>query len=121
MSNLYEINNFYIIICSIISIYIIFEACKTDFNKANINSCLTWNFMNNNTTNVLSIMYFLMFIWYYNNKITLSNDISTKYINNTGILFFITFIVSYFLINMKNSPSFWCMISAIVAPIFIIM
>ena len=77
--------------------------------------------MNNNTTNVLSIMYFLMFIWYYNNKITLSNDISTKYINNTGILFFITFIVSYFLINMKNSPSFWCMISAIVAPIFIIM
>lgn len=121
MTNLYEINNFYIIISSIISIYIMFEACKTDFSKANIDSCLTWNFMNNSTSVMLGAMYLLMFIWYYNNKIPLSTDISTKYINNTGILFFITFIVSYLLLNIKNSPSFWCMISAIVAPIFIIM
>ena len=61
MSNLYEINNFYIIICSIISIYIIFEACKTDFNKANI----TPFSVNIGTLNFYIKIKFILLILYY--------------------------------------------------------
>ena len=77
--------------------------------------------MDNDYKIILSLMYLLIFYWYFNNKKSLSTDFSVDYINNTGS-FGLTAIISIGIMNYsKNSPGIWCLLSAIIAPLFIIL
>jgi hypothetical protein len=116
MSFLYKLNIIYLIICGLVSFIIILEIFTnpTDITL-NENSGLKWNFMTNKNISInLGIMYFTIFFWIFTQSI--SNFI--KYI---GVILLSTFIFSYYLQSIKiNSPSIWCMSSAIVAPLFLL-
>ena len=120
MNQIFVINNFYLISCAIISIYTIYQALSTNFKKVEISKCLTWNFMNKNYYS-LFLMYAIMFIWLFSKKTPRFKNISIDFINNSRNIFVCTLIISYFLLNYKNSPSIWCLSSAIVAPLFLII
>ena len=66
-------------------------------------------------------MYAIMFIWLFSKKTPRFKNISIDFINNSRNIFVCTLIISYFLLNYKNSPSIWCLSSAIVAPLFLII
>jgi len=130
MGQIIEVNNYYFLICGIISLFIIYRALSTDFKKADVANCLKWNFMEHNTVIALTIMYSVIFYWYSTSKITKSNynsksnsisNTDINFINNTGIFFAITLGLSYFLFNKNSSPGIWCLLSAIIAPIFLIL
>ena len=120
MNQIFIINNFYLISCAIISIYTIYQALSTNFKKVEISKCLTWNFMDKNYYS-LFLMYAIMFIWLFSKKTPRFKNISIDFINNSRNIFVCTLIISYFLLNYKNSPSIWCLSSAIVAPLFLII
>ena len=120
MNQIFIINNFYLISCAIISIYTIYQALSSNFKKVEISKCLTWNFMNKNYYS-LFLMYAIMFIWLFSKKTPRFKNISIDFINNSRNIFVCTLIISYFLLNYKNSPSIWCLSSAIVAPLFLII
>jgi|SaaInlStandDraft_7_1057024.scaffolds.fasta_scaffold00586_6 hypothetical protein len=76
-------------------------------------SCLNWEFLeyNDNLVKGLKIMYILIFIWGF----TRGNIYLFKYC----FLLLLTFLFAYIIKPIKNSPSMWCLTSAIVSPIFL--
>ena len=78
--------------------------------------CLKWNFLesNSNISIGLSLMYFAMFLWIFTQS-------DSNYIKYVGFVLLGTFIFSYFVLSGKaNSPSIWCLSSAIAAPLFLL-
>lgn len=76
--------------------------------------CLTWNFMEDrNIRNLLGLMYFVMFLWCF--------ACGDEKVFKIGMLLLSTYIFSYYTKNISNSPSFWCMTSAIISPLFIMI
>ena len=78
-------------------------------------------FLDNNISSVIGFMYVLMFAltFHYNNQF--------NYINKFSILVFLTFIISYnidkinpFICNI-NKASIWCLSSAIISPIILLL
>ena len=120
MNELFEVPNFYLFTCCIISIFIICKAFSDDFVKASLDNCLTWNFIDKETGILLSLMYIMMFIWFFS-KGDAKLNIENNFINNTGLVLFFTFVISYFILKNKNSPSIWCLSSAISAPFLILL
>ena len=126
MSDIFEIPSYFMIISVIIALSIMYMALSPDFEKATVNNCIKWNFLNNNNNTIfaLGIMYLLIFYWYLSDK-TVFPDAKTNldigFINNTGIIFASTFIISQTIATATNSPGIWCLLSAIVAPIFILL
>jgi hypothetical protein len=107
-----------LLIAIIITLYVIklddFVKIDKKLSCIDKEGCLTWNFMEDkNICILLSLMYFMIFMWLFT-----SND---KKMFKCGILLLSTFIFSYFTKNISNSPSFWCMTSAIISPLFIIL
>ena len=125
MSDVFEIPSYFMIISVIIALSIMFIALSPDFEKATVNNCIKWNFLNNNnnkTIIILGIMYLLIFYWYLgNNKPHANTNIDIGFINKTGIFFASIFIISQTIATTTNSPGLWCMLSAIVAPIFLLL
>jgi hypothetical protein len=121
MSKLYDVNVMYLIISGFIMIYIISQSLDNNFKKANMYACKNiikdkcnkWEFLTDKTSSLLGLMYGIMFMWYFTDK-------RNKFINKTGQYFALTAIVSYLFLKSKNSPSYWCMSSAVLAPIFLI-
>ena len=106
----FKVNPIYFIICGFISLYSIWKAFINKFISASYGKCLKWNFMSYDINILLVIMYFLIFLW----MIT-----STSYILRiTSFILIFTFLISY-IFPGNNSPSMWCLTSAIVAPIVI--
>ena len=93
----------------IISILIFSQTLKKDFNYKRNNKCLNWKFLDNKIiSTTLPLMYFSIFL------ILDNNTIYREY--RTFLL--ITLIFSYFIRPIKNSPSMWCLTSALVTPLF---
>ena len=107
-----------LLIAIIITLYVIklddFVKINKKLSCIDKEGCLTWNFIEDKNINILlGLMYFIMFMWIFTN-----ND---KKIFKVGVLLLSTFIFSYYTKNISNSPSFWCMTSSIISPLFIII
>jgi hypothetical protein len=114
MNQLYNINKIYIILCLIISFFILYKAFSNDYVFSENNKCIKWN-LNSEISLALFIMYGIMFFWYLNLKE------HNTFINETGVFFFLTLLIAYFYINVPDSPSLWCLASALCAPIFLLI
>jgi hypothetical protein len=121
MSLIYKIHGIYIMICGLVSVIIILEVIF-DSNlqdiELSIDHCLKWNFMKNNKISLsLAAMYLTMFFWVFVEP----NSYFIKYV---GFILLFTLIFSYIIFNNIiiniNSPSIWCLSSAIAAPLFIL-
>lgn len=122
MSTKYNVNKFYIILSIVISLITIYYILNFDnliiLDKTNNfcvdkkNGCLIWNFINNDIiVYSLGLMYYIIMIW-----LLLSKE---KQLNNVGLILLFTYIYSYYNRKISNSPSFWCMTSAIASPLFL--
>lgn len=123
MSDIIEIPTYYMIICIIIAISIMYMALSPDFQKATVNNCIKWNFMNDKTSIGLGLMYLLIFYWYLGEKTSrfTNTNIDIGFINKTGIFFATTYIISQTIATTTNSPGIWCLLSAIIAPTFLLL
>ena len=76
--------------------------------------CLSWNFLNDKQIYIpLGAMYIIMFIWLFSSK-------NIKFIR-AGFLLLFTFIYSKYIGNFSNKASFWCMTSAFLSPLFLML
>lgn len=113
-----NVNSFWFIIFSIIAFTNIIYTTSKHFKASDTNTCddcLNWDFlnMNNITSKLLFVMYILIYIWFFTR--------GTKINIYFGILLLLTYIFSYYLENVKNSPSMWCMTSAFAGPIAVLL
>jgi hypothetical protein len=113
-----NIESIWFLIFGIISLINIIYTLSDHFKTSEINTCndcLNWDFLNMNKliSILLAIMYFLIYVWVFTRNI--------KFYNLFGILLLLTYIFSYYLKNIKNSPSMWCMTSAFAGPIAVIL
>jgi hypothetical protein len=111
-------DSIWFIIFTIIAFTNIIYTTSKNFKAPNTNTCndcLNWDFigMNNITSKLLFIMYIGIFLWFFTRD--------TKINIYFGFLLFLTYIFSYYLKNIKNSPSMWCMTSAFVGPIVVMI
>lgn len=120
LNNYTPIDNNYIYICAIISLFITYKALKSDFKKATTERCMKWNFFDRSIIYILYIMYGMIFISMYHYSDKLNN------INKLGVLLGLTCIISIYISKMKsllcsiNKPSIWCLSSALIAPIMLL-
>lgn len=74
------------------------------------NCTLLWGFMEDRLIGVLlTLMYAVMFIWIFLQE----NQCCQRW----GMMLFVTMLISYIIQPIHNSPSFWCLSSAIVSPL----
>lgn len=123
------INKIYIYICVVISLFVIYNALKSDFTKATIEGGMKWNFNIKplfgkifDMSDILTIMYIVMIIAVvnYNDKL--------NYIIKLAFLLLSAYIISIYIIQSNtglvcstNKPSIWCLSSAIVSPIMLFL
>ena len=120
VNSVYKVNDIYFYLSLFISFYLILETFNDKFKNITIDSKLNWNFLNQNQNiNILLVvMYLTIFYWFFTKK---KSKINTNYlIDKFGILLFITLIISYLQFD-KNCPSIWCMSSAFIAPILLVL
>jgi len=120
MSFIYKIHGIYIMICGLVSFIIILEVLF-EYNSLDIeltsNKCLKWNFLANNKISFsLGVMFATIFFWIF-------FEPNSDFIKYIGFIVLFTFIFSYFILNNLvpnvNSPSIWCLSSAVAAPLFV--
>lgn len=114
-SDIYAINHNYIIISSLIGLYIFVEIFNKNFKKSTIDNCIEWNFLTPKINFVLGISYFLLFFFLYTQNCT------GKFLCDAKKYFTGTILLSYVILNNKNSPSIWCLSSALLAPILVFL
>ena len=102
----------YLYICGIISIIIISRIFFTDFKNASINTCLKWNFMDYINKKLFYVMYLLIFLYSFTSNI--------YFITISALILLITYIIAKIVQN-ENSPSMWCLSSALVSPLIIFL
>ena len=94
-----------------ISLNVIILSLAKSFKNPDKFTCMNWDFigLNKVLSKFLAIMYISLFIWMF----TRDSPIYRKY----GLLLLLTFIYSYTIQTKDNSPSVWCLTSAIASPI----
>jgi len=119
MNQICDINYLFMILTIITLLFILIKVVNSDFSSASVNTCIKWNFMDEQISGALTIMYGLLFFWFYTNK---HCDIQyDDFINNAGYFFTGTALLSFIISNRPNTPSFWCMSSALLAPIMLLL
>ncbi len=128
MSKLYKINFIYLFITSIVFFIILLNVLKTNFDsgqidkckgKNTISNCIKWNFLTDKLNYLIYIMYFTMLLWWIVNK---KNIKSTNFINKAAYYFIATLIIFYTYGNINQKrPGYWCLASALLAPILLII
>jgi len=126
LKRLYKIKLIYFIITGIIfSIFLLhiltnkiekgtIDNCINS-NASTVSTCIKWNFLTDNLSYALYLMYAIMIIWWYNNKK------STTFINKAGYFYILTFVIFYSYGNIKQKrPGYWCLSSAFLAPILLL-
>ena len=108
-----KISNVLYYVVMFISIAITIIALNSNFSIDKKSKCLNWNFINNNKyiSDLLFIMYLLISILL----------LKTKTFRLYGFMLAITYIVSYTMKPLKNSPSAWCLSSAVISPLMILL
>lgn len=106
----------FLIVSSIIALTIIYNALHFNFSKAELNKCLTWNFINNTIMYLLQFMYLSMFIHFFFFQ-------SNLFIIQSGFILLMTCIISVLLHlqNNYNTPSIWCLTSTLAGPLFLLL
>lgn len=117
LNNYVPVNKVYIYILATISIYLMYKSIQPKFLKATTDNGMKWNFIKYDNYILLSIMYTLSFllVYLYSNKL--------NYFNKLGFFLLLTYVISYY-VNISCSPSkpsIWCLSSALVAPIMLIV
>ena len=110
-----NIDPIYYWVSGLSAIFIIYKATSINFPQASIDKCIKWNFIDKEVSIALAIMYF---------TIILSTQITTnKLINISGIYFIATLFISLILSSYTNdnSPSMWCLASAITSPLLLLL
>ena len=107
---LFDEKNIIYYVTLLISVTIIIIALNTNFNSGEKKKCIDWKFLDNHKiiSFLLIKMYFCIFILFIKNKIYL------KYC----LYLIITLLFSYLIKPIKNSPSMWCLTSALVTPLY---
>jgi hypothetical protein len=118
IKNVCDISNIYIYISLFVVLCAIFLMFYTKHKSASIEKCIEWNFLDTANQILLYIMYLSMFHLLFFNKSLYNND----FLRKTGYFFLITCIISYIVSqHYPNSPSIWCMSSAILAPALLLI
>ena len=107
----------YLVLTGIIALYFMVNVFYQPFNKAQLNTCLTWNFIREYySEKLLQIMYALLFLYLFYKQ-------TNKPIRNAGFVLLLTCIISvtFTLINLQNRPSIWCLTSALAGPLFLLI
>jgi hypothetical protein len=120
MSLIYKVNSIYLVICGLVSFITILNVFIEDENVLDINfsesKCLKWNFISlaPGVNTSFGLMYFSIFLWIFIGP-------NSNYMKYVGFVLLGTLVFSYFILSNKvNSPSFWCLSSAIAAPLFLL-
>lgn len=111
-----EKNNIWTILMLIIAIISVVYSLNIKIKKNNYNyNCISWNFLSKYKllSKSLGIMYIAILIWMFSKE--------KYYMNIYGTLLIITYIISYFTKNIKNKPSMWCLTSAVISPIMLLI
>jgi hypothetical protein len=109
-----NIDPIYYWICGLTAIFIIYKAIAIDFKPAKVNKCISWEFLDKEIIIALTIMY---------STIILATQItSNKIIDYSGKFFILTLLLSLLLPSFfnSNSPSMWCLSSAITSPFLLL-
>ena len=124
MNQIFIIPNIYLIFTGIIAILSIYVAFTNNYNKEDINKkkCFRWEFLSSYFRLLIIFMYLLIFYWLFTTKLKRVKNINISYdfYYKAGIIFIATFIISLLLSN-ECSPSFWCLVSALVSPLLLII
>ena len=123
MSYIYEINSIYIVISIFVSIIILIKGLSENFKEITINNCLQWDFLSEKEIHYsLGLMYLIMFIFIFSNKELKNDNLNNdNLVFKSGIILLITYLFSFYIIDYKNRPSIWCMSSAILAPVILLL
>jgi hypothetical protein len=117
MNNVCSVNKLYIYISFIIMIIITIIIFKKKMLYITLNDCIQWNFMDDCIVEFITIMmYSIIFFWSFTN---ICDNETKKIIHKLAYFYIITLLLSYFILNTKNNPSFWCMSSALISPIIL--
>ncbi len=125
MNQIYFIDSFYLIICLGIALFSIYSSFDTNDDSVQLDNCIKWNFLTKDVSLMLGLMYGLILIWFWfddkkiNNSVNKSID--TEFILKTGYLLTGTWLFSFFLTKNCNNAGIWCLTSAIVTPVLLLL
>ncbi len=125
MNQIYFIDSFYLILCLGIALFAIYSSFDTNDESVQLDNCIKWNFLTKDVSLMLGLMYGLILIWFWfddkkiNNSVNKSID--TEFILKTGYLLTGTWLFSFFLTKNCNNAGIWCLTSAIVTPVLLLL
>lgn len=101
----------WVILFLFITLNVVILSLAKSFKNPDKFTCMNWDFINLNKllSKFLGVMYILLFVWMFTR--------TSKIYNYYGLLLLLTFIYSYFIQTKENSPSVWCLASAVASPI----
>ena len=117
LNQIAHVKSIYFIITGIIFAIILYDVFTKKIKNARFNPCIKWDFMTNKISKLLGIMYITMFFWWFCDK----ESKNLVFSNKAKYFFLATFIFSYLIGDFEKKPSYWCMSSAILAPIMLFL
>ena len=112
-----KVKDIYFIITGIIFAIILYDVFTKKLKNIRLDPCIKWDFMTDKISKLLGLMYFTMFFWWFCD----TDSKSLKFMNKAKYYYLGTLILSYLLGNHEKKPSYWCMSSAILAPIMLFL
>ena len=106
-----KISNILYYVVIFISIAITIIALNSNFAIDKKSKCLNWSFIDKN-----KYIADLLFVMYLSIGLLL---LKTRTFRIYAIMLAITYIISYMIKPLKNSPSAWCISSAVISPLMI--
>ena len=113
-----KIDIIYILIGIIVFISILHIVINKKHKDAKVENCIKWEFLHENIATILVLSYFFIFHLVFFNKCIYNND----FLRKSGYFFLITLIMSFIIgKNIRNGPSYWCLSSAILSPLLLLL
>ena len=115
MAQLCNVNSLYIIINGLILLITLLTIFKSKIKSASIQKCIQWDFISSHLNIILTLMYITMFLWTFTSG-------CSKFVTKAGWFFIITLFISMLAGKRSNkTPSYWCMASAVLAPVLLLL
>lgn len=117
LNQIAHVKSIYFIITGIVFAIILYDVFRTKIKNARVDPCIKWDFMTNKISKLLGLMYITMFFWWFCDK----DSANLHFSNKVKYFYLATFIFSYLIGDFEKKPSYWCMSSAILAPIMLFL
>lgn len=117
LNQIAHVKSIYFIITGIVFAIILYDIFRTKIKNVKVDPCIKWDFMTNKISNLLRIMFITMFFWWFCDK----ESKNLVFSNKAKYFYLVTFIFSYLIGDFEKKPSYWCMSSAILAPIMLFL